>query len=165
MNYMKIERFSTSNGLGLRNILWTSGCRFYCKGCHNQEAWDINAGKRFTEESYLELVQDFNGVVGKYLNGISLLGGEPLLEESRETILEIVKRFKKGFPEKDIWLWSGYLYEDIKNLEILNYIDILVDGKFEIDKMDLRLPYAGSTNQRVIDIKKSKEQNSIVLWK
>ncbi len=165
MNYMKIEKFSTSNGPGLRHILWTSGCDFHCPGCHNAEAWSRTSGQVYDETVYDKLTSDFRTSLKDNLAGISILGGEPLLDTSVETVTEICRKFKSEFPDKTIWMWTGNLYDDVKDLDVMSYVDVLVDGLFDLSKMDLRLTYAGSTNQRVIDVKESRRQNQVVLKK
>ena len=164
MNYIKIEKYSTSNGIGLRNILWVSGCDNKCVGCHNPESWNKDNGNIFDNSTYQFLVKEFyDPTMNSMLHGISLLGGEPLMECNIQTVTNVAKTFKTAFPNKTIWCWTGYLFDNIKNYEIMKYIDVLIDGRFEIDKCDLRLKYAGSTNQRVIDVQKSLAENKIIL--
>lgn len=163
MNIMKIEKFSTSNGPGLRHVLWTSGCDFKCLGCHNPETWSRDAGRPFDWSNYDVLTSDFKTSLGQSLAGITILGGEPLLDTSVETVTQICKKFKEEYPNKTIWMWTGNLYEKVKNLEVMQYVDVLIDGPFVLSKMDLRLTYCGSTNQRVIDVRQSLYFNEVVL--
>lgn len=160
MNFIKIEKYSTSNGPGLRNVIWCSGCPFKCEGCHNPETWDKNNGLQFTDNDYENLIKEFKN--SNLFTGISLLGGEPLAKYNIETMTAIAKKFKSQFPNKTIWCWTGNVYENVKDLEIMQYIDVLVDGQFKLDLLDLHLKYAGSTNQRVIDIKKSRQLEKII---
>ena len=162
MNIMKIERFSTSNGHGLRHVLWTSGCDFHCQGCHNPETWSRQSGRPWTDGDYDVLTSDFK-TMSDVLDGITFLGGEPLLDTSIATVTKIAKKFKEEYPDKTIWLWTGNLYENVKDLEIMSYVDVLVDGQFDLSKMDLRLKWSGSTNQRVIDVRQSRQTGRIVL--
>ena len=163
MRYIKIERYSTSNGPGLRNVIWCSGCPFKCNGCHNPETWDKDSGKLFDNSVYLQLISDFKNNNNNLFSGISLLGGEPLADYNINGMTYIAKKFKSEFPDKTIWCWTGNLYENVKDLEIMKYIDVLIDGPFILDKLDLRLQYCGSTNQRVIDVYNSRKNNKIVL--
>lgn len=163
MNIMKIEKFSTSNGRGLRHVLWTSGCDFKCQGCHNPETWSRQSGRPYVDSDYEALTSDFKTSLSDVLDGITILGGEPLLDTSVETVTAICKRFKKEYPNKTIWMWTGNLYENVKDYEMMQYVDVLIDGPFILSKMDLRLTYCGSTNQRVIDVVKSRTDNQIIL--
>lgn len=148
------------------------GCHFHCKECHNPEAWDFNYGKKFTEETIEEIM---NLLKNPYVNGLSLLGGEPLEPANQEGLLPLVKRVKEELPEKDIWCWTGYNFEtDVLNKmykenkvtkELLNYIDIMVDGQFEIENKIEDLAFRGSTNQRKIDVQESLKKGEIVRLK
>ncbi len=162
-NYMKVEKYSTSNGPGIRNVLWLAGCPYHCKGCHNPETWDENAGRPYDESVYLDLIKDIK-TNPSIFDGISILGGEPLYSHNIKTTFEVLKRFKNEFPTKSVWVWTGGHYEDVPK-EVLTYIDVLVDGPFVLSKMDLRLTYCGSSNQRVIDVKKSLSESKIILYK
>ena len=164
INVIKIERFSTSNGDGLRNVVWVSGCPFKCDGCHNPETWDKDKGHKSSDDDYDELTKDFKMNID-ILDGITLLGGEPLASWNVRGLEEWCERFKRDYPDKSIWCWTGNLYEDVKDLKIMDYIDVLVDGPFIKKLKDARLVYCGSTNQRVIDVKKSKKINKIISYK
>lgn len=180
MRYASIRDMDISNGEGLGVSLFVQGCHFHCKNCFNTETWDFNGGKIFdnnVKEKFL------NYISKPYINRVSFLGGEPLVDENVIDVLELVKEIRELFPEKYIWMYSGYKWETIlypivtddfnpkrdkilkARREILNYIDVLVDGKFEDEKKDLTLKWCGSTNQRVIDVKKSLEKNNIILYK
>ena len=156
MKYNKIRKMDISNGEGVRVSLFVQGCSFHCKNCFNQETWDFNKGKEFTTIEVNKIVQLANK---DYINGLSILGGEPLHPKNIESVSMLCEYFKYKYPYKTIWLWTGFRYEDIlkreNNYNIFNYIDILVDGQFEEDKKDLTLKWRGSSNQRVIDCKKS----------
>ena len=168
MKYADIKKYDISNGVGIRVSLFVSGCNHHCKGCFNPEAWDFNYGKDFTDDTIDEIIE---ALKPNYINGLSLLGGEPLDIKNQDGILKLLKKLKKVYPEKSIWCYSGYQYEylleqsktnQVTN-EIISCLDILVDGKFEIEKKDITLLFRGSSNQRIIDVKKSLEENKIVL--
>ena len=165
MNYEKIDKCSVSNGLGVRTVLWISGCNIHCKNCHNQSTWDFNSGIPFTEDTMQELLYDLSK---PYIKGCTLSGGHPLDPHNAPKVLEIVKRVKMVFPNKDIWIYSGYVWEDIIKdetlREIMKYTDVLVDGAYVDELRDISLPFRGSSNQRIIDVPKSLEQNKVILW-
>ena len=165
MNYEKIDKCSVSNGAGVRTVLWVSGCNIHCKNCHNQSTWDFNSGIPFTEETMQELLYDLSK---PYIKGCTLSGGHPLDPHNAPKVLEIVKRVKMVFPNKDIWIYSGYVWEDIIKdetlREILKYTDVLVDGAYVDELRDISLAFKGSNNQRIIDVPKSLEQNKVILW-
>lgn len=164
MRYAKIRKMDISNGEGVRVSLFVQGCSFHCKNCFNPETWDFNGGRTFTNIEKEKIIELANK---DYIAGLSILGGEPLHPNNIETVANICKCFKQKYPDKTIWLWTGFRYEDIlkreNNYNIFNYIDVLVDGQFEIDKKDLNLKWRGSSNQRVIDCKKSLLENKIIL--
>ena len=165
MNYEKIDKCSVSNGLGVRTVLWISGCNIHCKNCHNQSTWDFNSGIPFTEETMQEILYDLSK---PYIKGLTLSGGHPLDPHNAPKVLEIVKRVKMVFPNKDIWIYSGYEWENIIKdetlKEILKYTDVLVDGAYIDELRDISLAFRGSGNQRIIDVPKSLEQNKVILW-
>lgn len=161
MNYHKITRFDTSNGPGIRSVLWVSGCAHHCPGCHNPETWDVSSGKLFTEESLKYLL---DSIAPPYIAGVTFSGGDPLLPLNRSSISQIMHEIRTLYPTKSIWVYTGYLYEDIKSLPLLSYVDVLVDGRFILDQKDITLPYAGSRNQRVIDIPRSLLSDEVILW-
>ena len=135
-----------------------------CKGCHNYTIWDFNSGKEFTDETISKIIELAKP---EYIAGLSILGGEPLHEKNRVGTLLLVDEFKKAYPDKTIWLWTGYKFEDIKKYIILSPIDVIVDGKFDIDLFSPKLLYKGSSNQRVIDVKATlkNKKNKIILYK
>ena len=160
MRYNKIRKMDISNGPGVRVSIFFQGCHFHCKGCFNSETWDFNGGKEFNENVINHVIDLCNK---DYIEGLSILGGEPLNIEG-VTLLD--KTFKEKYPNKTIWLWSGYIFDEYtKNQEIVNYLDVVVDGQFKIDLSSPLLKYKGSSNQRVIDVKKSLKQEKIVLYK
>ena len=162
MNYSKIRKLDVTNGPGIRTTLFVSGCTHNCEGCFNKEQQDFNYGNKFTKETEDEFIQLTKN---KQIKGVNILGGEPMQQIMDDTLLNLLKRIKLE-TDKPIWLWSGYNFEEIvnnpKRLEILREVDVLIDGKFQADKRDIMLKYRGSSNQRVIDVKKSLEQGNIV---
>ena len=165
MNYEKIDKCSVSNGAGVRTVLWVSGCDVHCHNCHNPQTWDFNSGIPFTDDSMQEILYDLSK---PYIKGLTLSGGHPLDPHNAPKVLEIVKRVKMVFPNKDIWIYSGYEWENnIKDealKEILKYTDVLVDGAYVDELRDISLAFRGSNNQRIIDVPKSLEQNKVILW-
>lgn len=161
MNYADFKKFDTLNGQGIRHSLFVSGCSHRCKGCFNAVAWNPNYGKKFTEETEEMILASFRNTPVE-MSGLSLLGGEPF--ENMEGLIPFLKKFKKEFPNMTIWCWTGYVWEDLIGTEMLEMIDVLIDGKFMLEQKDLKLKFRGSSNQRIIDVKKSMETNSIVLW-
>lgn len=160
MNYQTITYPDVNNGLGCRVTLWVSGCHWHCKGCHNPETWDPQSGRKFT---FVALSQITCILSKPYMRGLTISGGEPL--DSLDTINVILEEIKRDFPDKDIWLYTGYVWEDLddsKYDKVKQYVDVIVDGLFQLDKRDTSLAFRGSTNQRIIDVKKSVETNSIV---
>lgn len=153
MNYEQILDCSIADGEGIRVVLFVTGCSHKCKGCHNPQCWDPNNGKLFTAKTFNLLLNLLNR---NYINGLTLSGGDPLFAGNRDEITRIVKQIKNKLPNKTIWCYTGYKYEEIKDLELLNYIDVLVDGKFEIEKRDITLPFRGSSNQRILKLDKGK---------
>ena len=165
MNYEKIDKCSVSNGLGVRTVLWVSGCDIHCHNCHNQSTWDYKSGIPFTEETMQEILYDLSK---PYIKGCTLSGGHPLDPHNLPEVYKIVKRVKIVFPNKDIWIYSGYVWENIIKdetlKEILKYTDVLVDGAYIDELRDISLPFRGSSNQRIVDVKQSLEQNKVILW-
>lgn len=161
MRYNKIRKMDISNGPGIRVSIFMQGCTFNCKNCFNKETHDFNGGKEFTDEvidKVIELAKP------DYIVGLSILGGEPLHPKNIEGTTKLAKNFKSVYPDKNIWVWSGFLFDkNLINFEILNYIDVLVDGVYKDELHDFTLKYRGSSNQRVIDVKKSLKTNKIEL--
>ncbi len=170
MNYGEIKKVDIANGEGVRVSLFVSGCTHHCKGCFNPETWNFNFGKPFTAETEEEIIGYLNH---GYIKGLSLLGGEPFEPENQRVLLPFLRQVKKLFPDKNIWCYSGYTFEELLNKsrarcevtdEMLSLIDILVDGEFTEEKRNLMLKFRGSENQRVIDVKKSLETGEIVKY-
>lgn len=171
MNYAAIKNCDIANGPGIRVSLFVSGCTHRCKGCFNQVAWDFDYGEPFTQET-IELVLSM--LSAEHVSGLTLLGGEPFEPRNQVALLPLLRRVKALYPRKTIWAYSGYLFDsDILNRqlgpwdvtrEILNLIDVLVDGPFVEEKKDLTLRFCGSSNQRVIDVQKSLKSDSLILW-
>ena len=164
MNYSRILRADIANGPGFRCTVWTTGCLRKCPGCFNPEAQDPNFGKLFDDEAKQKIFKELSD---PHCSGLSLMGGEPLsvCSDNRKQVIQLCKEVKERFPEKDIWMWSGFLLEEIINdasmRPILDYIDVLVDGPFVQEKKDLSTPFRGSTNQRIIDVKKWRATGEI----
>jgi anaerobic ribonucleoside-triphosphate reductase activating protein len=153
MNYHNITKDDMLNGDGLRVVLWVSGCAHGCKGCHNPITWDPKSGLPFDEAAKQEI---FTELEKDYVSGLTLSGGDPLFPGNRSTIEQLVKEVKENFPNKTIWLYTGYDWEAISNLPLIQYIDIVVDGKFIESLKDAKLHWRGSSNQRVIDVKNKR---------
>ena len=149
------------NGEGLRVVLWLAGCEHHCKNCHNPETHDPNGGIKLTNEALDEL---FECLDKDYIKGLTLSGGDPLYPDNRYEIGQLCKLVKEFYPQKDIWLYTGYTYEQVKHLKVMKYIDVLVDGRFVEELADVNYPWAGSTNQRVINVKASLKQKEVILW-
>lgn len=148
------------NGDGLRTVLWVAGCSHCCKECQNPITWDANGGLLFDEKAKEEL---FCELQKEYISGITLSGGDPLYFGNRADILSLVKEIRAKFPEKTIWLYTGFEWETIEKLEIMEYIDVLVDGEFVVALKDTKLHWRGSSNQRVIDVKATRAIGEVVL--
>ena len=170
MNYAEIKKHDTANGKGVRVSLFVSGCTHHCKGCFNSETWDFCFGKKYTQEIEDEIIEACQQI---YIKGLSVLGGEPFEKANQKDVYALMKRFKKTFPNKDIWCYSGYLF-DVDMIEggkihteytdeMLGCIDYLVDGEFVEELKNLRLKFRGSANQRVIDVKESRKQGKTVV--
>lgn len=171
MNYADIKQYDVANGTGVRVSLFVSGCTHHCKECFNKEAWDFNYGKPFTEKE-IDTIMEY--LKPGYVAGLSLLGGEPMEPSNQEGILPLLRRVKKNYPEKNIWCYTGYLFDkDILERmcqeseitkEIVSYLDIVVDGEFVVKQKNLKVNFRGSDNQRIIDVKKTMEAGKIVHW-
>ena len=164
MRYAKIRKYDISNAPGICTTLFVSGCTHNCEGCFNKEQQDFTYGNDFTKEIEDEFIEYSKS---KQVKGVNILGGEPMQQLMDDTLLKLLKRIKLEV-NKPIWLWSGYTFEEIvnnpKRAEILREVDVLIDGKFEADKRDLMLKYRGSSNQRVVDVKKSIEAKEVRLY-
>ena len=161
MRYHNITTDDMLNGDGLRTVLWVAGCTHCCKECQNPITWDINGGVPFDEAAKQELFEKLNH---DYISGITFSGGDPLHPLNREPITALAKEINETFPDKTIWLYTGFLWEDLQNEEILKYIDVLVDGEFMIDLLDTKLKWCGSSNQRIIDVPASLDSGRVILY-
>ena len=161
MRYHNITKDDMLNGDGLRVVLWVSGCNHCCEECQNPITWDPNGGIPFNQEAKEELFQE----LGKsYVSGITLSGGDPLHPANRLDIRALVHEIREKFPTKTIWLYTGYLWEQISHFEVMQYVDVCVDGEYEKDKRNVQLHWKGSSNQRVIDVPKSLETGKVCLY-
>lgn len=158
MRYNLIRKMDISNGPGVRVSIFMQGCSFHCKNCFNQETWDFEGGQEFTDDT-INKVLDLSNT--PEIKGLSILGGEPMHPTNIEGTTKLAKAFKEKYPEKNIWAWTGFKYEEIKNNDVFNYIDVLVDGQYKDELHSPTLKWRGSSNQRVIDIKESKKQNKV----
>lgn len=161
MRYNKIRKMDISNGPGVRVSIFMQGCAFNCKNCFNKETHDFNGGKEFTEDTInrvLELCNNDN------VEGLSILGGEPMHPSNIEGTTKLAKAFKERFPNKNLWAWTGFTFDNyLKNKEVSKYIDVLVDGQYVDELHNPTLKWKGSSNQRVIDVQKSLKENKIHL--
>lgn len=173
MYYGTIKKNDIANGEGIRTTLFVSGCRNKCKNCFNPETWSFTYGNLFTEDTAKELLDTFRS---PFVAGLTLLGGEPMEPENQKELLPLVREFKKKYPDKTLWVYTGNLYEELTSgignhpkctpdtAELLSYVDILVDGRYEEDKKSLGIRFRGSTNQRIIDMNRTRESGKIVIW-
>lgn len=161
MNYNKIRKMDISNGPGIRVSIFMQGCTFNCKNCFNKDTHDFNLGYEFNDDVIEKIL---NLCTLEHIEGLSILGGEPLHPKNILGTTKLCKQFKKKFPNKTIWIWTGFLFEDLKDKEVFNYVDVLVDGRYKDELKNIKLKYCGSSNQRVIDIKKTKKENRCILW-
>lgn len=171
MNYAEIKKTDIANGEGVRVSLFVSGCRRGCKNCFNKIAWDFGYGKPFTEEVEEEIIAALSP---SYIAGLTLLGGDPMEPENQRALLPFVKKVRARLPQKNIWCYTGYTFRDGAieepqancevTRELISLFDVLVDGRFEESLKDIRLKFRGSSNQRVIDVKRSISENNIVLY-
>lgn len=160
MNYHDITKEDMLNGDGLRTVLWVSGCNHQCKGCQNPITWDEKGGLPFDKEAEAEL---FEALSGDYIDGITFSGGDPLFPNNRAEVFRLIKKIRKEFPDKTIWLYTGYQWEQVCNLDGIKDIDVLIDGEFVQDLNDNNLHWIGSSNQRVIDVKETLAKGNVVL--
>ena len=160
MNYHNITKDDMLNGDGLRVVLWVSGCTHCCDGCQNPETWEVSSGIEFDEAARKEL---FEALEPDYISGITFSGGDPLHPFNREEVLKLAKEIKEKMPEKTVWLYTGFLFEEIKDAIDLTNIDVLVDGEFKQELNDNNLKWIGSSNQRIIDVQATLKEGNIVL--
>lgn len=160
MRYHNITKDDMLNGDGLRAVLWVSGCSHCCRDCQNPVTWDANGGLPFDEEAKEEL---FTVLSQEYIAGVTLSGGDPLFYRNRGDILVLLKEIREKFPQKTVWMYTGFLWENVAGLEIMDHVDVLVDGEFIAELKDNQLYWRGSSNQRVIDVRASKKEGCVVL--
>ena len=160
MRYNLIRKMDISNGPGVRVSIFMQGCQFHCKNCFNPETWDFEGGKEVTNETIDEVLDLCKK---DEIKGLSILGGEPMHPKNIDGTTKLAKRFKEKYPNKNLWAWSGFTFEkDLKDKEIMNYLDVLVDGQFVDEQKNPTLVWKGSANQRVIDVKQSMKSNKVV---
>lgn len=170
MYYGELKKRDIANGLGIRVAFFVSGCTNHCEECFNRATWDFNFGRLYTESTENEIIEALRP---EFIRGFSLLGGEPMEPKNQPQVLALLRRIKKEMPKKDIWCYTGFTYEELLTKgsypnsehieEILSYIDVLVDGRFEKDKRNLMLKFRGSENQRLIDMNSTREKGEVVL--
>ena len=161
MKYNKIRKMDIANGPGVRVSVFLQGCSFHCKNCFNPETWDFDKGLEFDDSVIDEIIE----LCGKsHIQGLSILGGEPMHPKNIKGTIQLAKRFKETYPDKNIWSWSGFLFDQVIDKEVFDYIDVLVDGQFVDELRNPNLKWRGSSNQRVIDVKKTIKKGDIVLY-
>jgi len=170
MNYGAIKKCDIANGVGVRTVLFVSGCTHHCKGCFQPETWNFDYGERYTKETEDEIIDSLRP---DYVDGITLLGGEPFEPENQRELVKLLRRIKKELPQKTVWSFSGFTYEELTGdsravcevtNEMLSMLDVLVDGEFVEAKRNISLRFRGSENQRLIDMNKTRKEGKIVLW-
>ncbi len=170
MNYGAIKKCDIANGVGVRTVLFVSGCTHHCKGCFQPETWNFDYGERYTKETEDEIIESLRP---DYVDGITLLGGEPFEPENQRELVKLLRHIKKEPPQKTVWSFSGYTYEELTGdsravcevtNEMLSMLDVLVDGEFVEAKRNISLRFRGSENQRLIDMNKTRKEGKIVLW-
>ncbi len=160
MRYNKIRKMDIADGPGVRVSIFTQGCSFNCKNCFNPETHDFEKGQEFTDETIEKVL---NLCEKEHIAGLSILGGEPMHPRNIEGTTKLAKAFKERFPNKTVWAWSGFNFENnLKDKEVMNYVDVLVDGQYVDEKRNPSLHWRGSENQRVIDVQKSLKSNTVV---
>ena len=150
MNYAGIKKVDIANGPGVRVSLFVSGCRNHCPGCFNPETWDFDYGEPFTDETEEELIKALRP---SWIQGLSILGGDPMEPENQAALLPLLRRVKEELPEKDVWLYTGYRLESVSSSPLLDLVDVVVDGPFIEAEKDISLAFRGSRNQRIIDLR------------
>ena len=170
MRYGSIKKCDIANGIGVRTVLFVSGCTHHCKGCFQPETWDFSYGEPYTEAVEEEIIESLRP---SYINGLTLLGGEPFEPQNQRVLVGLLRRVCKELPEKTIWSFSGYTWEELTGEsrarcevtdEMLSMLDVLVDGEFMVDLKDNNLPWKGSANQRVIDVQMTRKLGKVVLY-
>ena len=174
MNYGEIKTIDVANGPGVRVTLFVSGCTHHCFECFQPETWDFSFGQEFTKETQKKIM---DALAPEFIEGMTVLGGEPFEPDNQRCLLPLIKEVRETYPEKNIWMFSGYLFDELTGREegtgrarcevtdeILSLIDVLVDGEYEADKRNLALTFRGSENQRLINVPESLKSEDVVLW-
>ena len=170
MHYGNIKKFDIADGIGVRVSLFVSGCTHHCEGCFQPETWNFDYGKPFTNDTEEEII---DALSPDYIDGLTVLGGEPFEPQNQKVLLPFLKKVKELLPQKTIWAYSGYTFEELTNNsrarceftdEIISMLDVLVDGEFKSELKNISLKFRGSSNQRVIDVKKTLKEGNIVLF-
>lgn len=172
MRYGAIKKRDIANGPGVRVVLFVSGCTHHCKGCFQPQTWDFNYGEEYTAETEQELI---DALVPDFIDGLTLLGGEPFEPENQKVLITLLRRLRKELPQKTVWAFSGYTFEELTGKkesrarceatdEMLSLVDVLVDGEFQLDKRNISLQFRGSENQRLIDLPQTFQNGEIVWW-
>ncbi len=162
MRYNLIRKMDISDGPGVRVSIFMQGCEFHCKNCFNPETWSFEGGQEFTDDTIKEVLE-----LGKpdHIKGLSILGGEPMHPKNIDGTLKLAKAFKEKYPDKTVWSWTGFLFDkDLKDKEVMKYIDVLVDGQYKDELHDFTLKWRGSSNQRVIDVQESLKKGEIIKY-
>ena len=160
MRYNLIRKMDISDGPGVRVSIFMQGCEFHCKNCFNPETWSFDGGQEFTDDTINEVIE-----LGKpdHIKGLSILGGEPMHPKNIDGTLKLAKAFKEKYPDKTVWSWTGFLFDkDLKDKEVMKYIDVLVDGQYKDELHDFTLKWRGSSNQRVIDVQESLKTGEVI---
>ena len=164
MNYAAIKTFDIANGPGIRTSLFVSGCTRHCKGCFQPQTWDFSYGEPFTQETIDSILASLSPA---HIAGLTVLGGEPFEPANQAAVEELLRQVRAAYPQKSLWAFTGYTLEELTSptaLEILSYLDVLVDGPFQMENKDLTLRFRGSSNQRLIDLKKTRQTGTLVHW-
>ncbi len=170
MRYGNIKKCDIANGVGVRTVLFVSGCTHHCKGCFQPETWDFSYGEPYTKETENEIVESLRP---SYINGLTLLGGEPFEPANQRELVGLLRRIRRELPDKTVWAFSGYTWEELTGQsrarcevteEMLSMIDVLVDGEYMEEKRNISLRFRGSENQQLIDVPKTRETGAVVLW-
>ena len=170
MNYGTLKFHDIANGIGIRTVLFVSGCTHRCKGCFQPETWDFDYGQPYTAETEQTVL---DSLAPSYVHGLTLLGGEPMEPDNQRALLPLLRRLKAEYPHKTVWCYSGYTYEELTGVSrarcevtdgMLSCIDVLVDGEFVLERKNISLRFRGSENQRLIDLPKTRERGKITLW-
>lgn len=161
MNYFKISNNDMANGIGVRVVLWVSGCEHHCPQCQNPQTWDINHGIKFDDNAIDKI---FKFLEKPYIGGITYSGGDPLHSNNINEITSLSQKISEKFPHKTQWLYTGFTWETIKDLLLIKNIDVVIDGEYINSLRDITLAFRGSSNQRLIDVKKSLQESKVILW-